>query len=175
MLLANHAKMKTRVLAASPDYDTSAIEAGFIVFCHTDCEPDIRDLPGFVPCAKYANKSMINENEIGSCERFRFIVSPELAPYTDAGATAAGTGLFTSGTSVDVYPMILMGDEGCFDIALRGEDSVNPTHIPASQKDKSDPLGQRGYVGATFWSAVLVANNGWMAVIEVGTTDTSGA
>ena len=174
VLLGNHAKMKTRILAASPDYDTSAVEAGFIVFCHTDCEPDIRDLQGFVPVAKYSNKSAINEMEIGSVERFRFIVSPELAAYANEGAAIAGTDLFsTTGVNADVYPYILMGEEGCFDVALRGENSIEPTHIPHTQKDKSDPLGQRGYVGATFWSAVLVANNGWMAVIEAGTTDTS--
>ena len=173
-LMANGAKQKTRILAASPDYDTSAVEAGFVVFCHTDCEPDIRDLQGFVPVAKYANKSAINENEVGSVERFRFIVSKELGAYPNEGAAIAGTDLFsTGGTYADVYPYIIMGEEACFDVALRGESSVEPTHIPHTQKDKSDPLGQRGYVGASFWSAVLVANNGWMAVIEAGTTDTS--
>ena len=44
------------------------------------------------------------------------------------------------------------------------------THLPFKQKDKSDPLGQRGYVGAAFWSAALVVNGGWMGVIEVGRT-----
>lgn len=173
-LKLNGAKQRTRILSASDQYDTSAIEAGYMVFVSTDCEPDIRDLPGFVPVAKYANRSPINENEIGSVENFRFITSKELAAYPDAGAAIAGTDLYsTTGTSADVYPYIVMGDEGAFDVALRGENSVDPTHIPHTQKDKSDPLGQRGYVGASFWSAVLVANNGWMAVIEAGTTDTS--
>lgn len=175
-LAANHASMKTAVLAASADYDTSAIEAGYIVFCHTDCEPDIRDLQGFVPVSKYASRKPINENEIGSVERFRFLVSPELSAYADSGAAKGSTGLFsTSGSYIDVYPMIVMGEEAAFDVALRGADSVAPTHLPASSRDKSDPLGQRGYVGASFWSAVLVTNNGWMAVAEVGTTDTTPA
>lgn len=175
-LQANGSKMKNKVIAPAAEYDTSAIEAGYLVFCHTDCEPDIRDLPGFVPVAKYAGRKVINENELGSCERFRFIVSKELAAYADSGAAIGATGLFsTTGVSLDVYPMIVMGEEGAFDIALRGEDSVAPTHIPHTQKDKSDPLGQRGYVGAIFWSAVLVANNGWMAVAEVGTTNTTPA
>jgi len=173
-LLANHAAMKNKVLAASANYDTSAIEAGFLVFCHTDCEGDIRDLPNFVPVAKYASRAAINENEIGSCERFRFIVSPELAAYPDAGASVGSTDLYsTTGSTIDVYPMIVVGADGAFDVALRGEKAVDPTHIPHTQKDKSDPLGQRGYVGVTFWSAVLVANNGWMAVAEVGSTNTS--
>ena len=85
-LLANHGKMKTKILAPGPAYDTSAIEAGFVVFCHTDCEHDIRRLEDFVPVAKYANRAPINEYELGSVGRFRFIVSPELAPYLAGGA-----------------------------------------------------------------------------------------
>ena len=171
-LLANHAAMKNRILSASPNYDTSAIEAGFLVFVHTDMEPDIRDLPGFVPVAKYANKPSINENEIGSCERFRFVVSPELAPYLAAGVAIGSTGLVGSG-NVDVYPMIMIGADGAFDVALRGTAALDTTVIPHNKKEKADPFGQRGYVGASFWSAVLVANNGWMAVGEAGTTDVS--
>jgi N4-gp56 family major capsid protein len=171
-LMANHAKMKNRVLSASSNYDTSAIEAGFLVFHHTDLEPDIRDIPGYVPVAKYAQRKVINEYEHGSVERFRFIGSPELAAYADSGAAIAGTDLFsTTGTSADVYPIIVVGANGCFDIALRGSRSFDITVLPHTQKDKSDPLGQRGYVGASFWSAVLVANNGWMAVGEVARTD----
>jgi hypothetical protein len=40
--------------------------------------------------------------------------------------------------------------------------------IPHTQTDKNDILGQRGYCGASFWSASLVVNNGWMSVIEAG-------
>lgn len=174
-LLANHAKMRNKILAAGPAYDTSAVEAGFLVFCHTDCEPDIRDIPGFVPVAKYAQKSVINEYEIGTVERFRFIASPELAPYADAGGTAVTNNLVytTANSACDVYPVLVMGMDACFDVALRGSKSFDLSVIPPGQKDKSDILGQRGYVGAKFWSAALVVNNGWMAVGEVGVTSIS--
>lgn len=172
-LLANHAKMKTRVLGSGPNYDTSAVEAGFIVFCHTDLEPDVRDLPGFVPVAKYANKSPLSPHEFGSVERFRFIGSPELAPVTNAGAAVGSTGLVNTGTNVDVYPTIVCAEDAVFDIALRGMDSFNVVHLPHTAKDKADPLGQRGYVGASFWSAAKVVNNGWMGIIECGVTDIS--
>lgn len=171
VLLANGAHMKTKILSAAPEYDTSAIEGGFMVFVHTDAEPDIRDLPGFIPVAKYANKSSVSPDELGSCERFRFIVSKDLAPYLAAGAAIGSTGMYAAdNTTLDVYPFIIVGEEGAFDVALRDGNAVNPTHIPHTQKDKSDPLGQRGYVGATFWSAVLVPNNGWMYVIEAAIT-----
>jgi N4-gp56 family major capsid protein len=170
-LLANHTKPKTRILAAGPDYDTSAVEAGFLVFVHTDCESDIRDLPGFIPADKYASKQRVNPNEIGSVERYRFIVSPELSAYADSGAAIGTTGLYsTTGTSLDVYPFIVVGEEACFDVALSGEDALDVIHLPHTMESKEDPLKQRGYVGAKFWSAVLVPNNGWMAVIEAGRT-----
>lgn len=172
-LLANHAKMKTKILAPGPAYDTAAIEAGFVVFCHTDCEHDIRQLDDFVPVAKYANRQPINENELGSVGRFRFIVSPELAAYADSGAAIAGTTNYsTTGTNADVYPMIVCAEDAVFDVALN--DNFDPFHIPANQRSKEDPVGQRGYVGASFWSAAMVANPGWMGVIEVAITDLDG-
>jgi N4-gp56 family major capsid protein len=168
-LLANGAAMKTSILAPGPAYDTSAIEAGFVVFCHTDCEHDIRRLEDFVPVAKYANRAPINANELGSVGRFRFIVSKELAPYLAAGAAVGATGLYAANaTNIDVYPMIICGEEAVFDIALNA--NFDPFHIAASTRTKEDPIGQRGYVGASFWSAACVVNNGHMGVIEVGVT-----
>lgn len=43
-LQANHGKSVTRVLSASNQFGTDAVSSGFIVYCHTDLEPDIRDL-----------------------------------------------------------------------------------------------------------------------------------
>jgi len=171
-LKANHAKKKTRIISASVNYDTSAIQPGYMVFVHTDAQPDVEDLPDYVPASKYGNRQVINENEIGSAGEYRFILSPELSPYLAGGAAVGATGLVSAGASnVDVYPFIVMGEEAAFDVALRGANSLDVTHLPARQKDKSDPLGQRGYVGASFWDAVLVTNNGWMGVIEAGATD----
>lgn len=171
-LKRNHAKKKTRVLASSPNYDTSAIEASYLVFVSTDAEPDIRDLPGFVPVSKYGNRQPVNENEIGSCEEFRFVTSPELTAYADAGAAVGATGLdSTTGSNIDVYPFIVMGEDAVFDVALRGMNSLDVIHIPHTREDKSDPLKQRGYVGAKFWDAVKIVNGGWMGVIEAGVTD----
>mgnify|MGYP001562473360 FL=1 len=169
VLLANHAGKKSRIIAAGPDYDTSAIEDAFLVFVHTDAAADIRDLPGFVPVAKYGSLKTISPKEIGSCEEFRFILSPELAAYADAGGANSALYATTSAASnIDVYPFIIMGENACFDISLKGEDSFDMNVLPHTQKDKIDVLGQRGYCGASFWSAALVVNNGHMSVIEAG-------
>lgn len=168
-LLANHAVQVTEILAPSPNFNTAPVEASFLVFVHSDAEADIRDLPGFKHVSDYGQRKPVHPAEVGSCERFRFIISPELASYADAGAAIGSAGLYsTSGTSNDVYPFIVVGEDAWGQVALRGIDAIDPTWIPPGQKDKNDPLGQRGYVGGTCWFTSTILNQGWMAVIEGG-------
>ena len=171
MLQANHAKRITGILSPSINIGTLPVEAAYLVFCHTDVEADVRDLAGFVHVSEYGQRKVVNENEIGAVENFRFITSPELAPYTDSGATTGATGLFSSGTKVDVYPVIICGEEAWGQVALRGDNALDPTWIPPGEKSKSDPLGQRGFVGAKFYFASKILNEGWLAVIEAGVSD----
>lgn len=168
-LQANHAKRITKILAPSPNFETRAVEAAYLVFVHTDAESDIRDLVGFTPVAEYGERKPISPYELGSCENFRFITSPELRAYGAAGAAVGTTGMFSeAGANVDVYPFIVVGEDAWGQVALRGADSLDPTYIPPGTKDKSDPLGQRGYVGAKFYMDATLLNEGWMAVVEAG-------
>jgi N4-gp56 family major capsid protein len=145
------------------------VEAAYVVFVHTDAEADIRDLAGFKHVTEYGSRTPISPHELGSCENFRFVTSPDLLPYVAAGADIGATGL--SGTAkVDVYPFIMVGEDAYGQVALRGVDALDPTYIPTGQKDKSDPLGQRGYVGAKFYMECTMLNEGWMAVAEAGVT-----
>lgn len=166
-LQANHAKRVTGILAPSVNIKTSPVEASYLVFVHSDAEADIRDLPGFVHVSEYGSRKPVHPQELGSCENFRFITSPELAPYLAAGAAIGTTGLMGT-ANVDVYPFIVVGEDAWGQVALRGGDAVDPTYIPPGQKDKSDPLGQRGYIGAKFYMQCTLLNEGWMALIEAG-------
>lgn len=167
-LLANHGKPVTSVLSASGNYGTDAVAAGFLVYCSTDMEPDISDLPKYTPAEKYASGKPM-PNEIGKCERFRFITSPDLPSIQDAGAAVGATGLqSTSGANIDVYPFIVVAKDAYSQIAVRGKNSLDPTYLPPGQKDKSDQLGQRGYYGTLWRKAVMIENHGWMAVGNVG-------
>ena len=167
-LQANHGKPVNKVLKAGPNFATDPVAEGYTVYCHTDLEPDIRDLPNFVPSEGYASGTPI-ANEIGKCERFRFITSPDLPSIQDGGAVIGATGLYsTTGTSIDVYPFIVTAQDAWGQIALRGKDSLSPTFLPPGDKSKSDPLGQRGYAGTAWWKAVMIENQGWMAVGYVG-------
>lgn len=168
-LKAQKAMKITNVLDGSPNYSTKPVEAAYIAVGHTDLENDIRGMAGFTPCAEYGRRQMICEQEIGSVEDVRYVLSPDLNPFLDAGG-AKGAMVSTTGTSADVYPVLFFGREAWGVVPLRGQGAVEPTVISAGTKDKSDPLGQRGYAGWKTYHAALILNQLWMARLEVATT-----
>jgi N4-gp56 family major capsid protein len=168
-LKTNKAQMITRMLSGSTSYKTSPVEAAYVAVGHTDLEADIRNLPGFVPVAEYGQRTPFCAEEIGSCEGVRYVLSPDLEPFADAGG-AKGATVSTTGTSSDVYPIIFFGQDSWATVALRGQGAVSPSIIPVGQKTKDDPLGQRGYVGWKTWHAALILNQAWMHRLEVAVT-----
>jgi N4-gp56 family major capsid protein len=166
-----HTDKVSEILSASPKFGTSAVEAGYFVFIHTDLKPDVRDIPGFVPVAKYGSMKPVSPYEVGSVEEFRIIASPELVCIIDAAtsSTAAPYGLITTGgTYADVYQVVVCGRDAWGDVALRGTKSIDVHDLKPGQIDKNDPTGQRGYIGASTYYAAVLLNQYHMAVVEVG-------
>lgn len=168
-LKAQKAAMITRSLSPSVNFNTRAVEAAYVAVAHTDVESDLRNLPGFLPVAEYGTRSTLSEFEVGSVEGIRFILSPDLSPFTDAGG-AKGSMVSTTGTSADVYPIIVFGQDSWGTVALRGQGAVEPSIIPVGQKTKDDPLGQRGMVGWKGWHAAVILNEAWLSRLEVAVT-----
>lgn len=172
----NLASKITNILSASPGIGTQPIEAAFVIVCSSDLEADFRSqLTGFVHISEYGTRKAIHENELGSWEQFRFVTSPHLDPYLlSGGTTGANTRLAngvpnaTGAELVDVYPFIALSEECFGDVMLRGMDSLRSVAmIPAGMQTKDDPLGQRGYVGASGYFASVRLNDQQMAVGEV--------
>lgn len=169
-LKAQKAMKVTQTLGAGPNYATRAVEPAYVAVAHTDLEHDIRNLPGFLPVAQYANRQAISEYEIGSCVDVRYILSPDLEPIADGGA-ATSTMVSTSGSVADIYPVLYFGREAYGIVPLRGKSAVEPSIIPVNQKTKDDPLGQRGYVGWKTYHTAVILNDAWMARLEVAATE----
>lgn len=174
-LMSNRAMRTTSMLSASQDIGTQPVEAAWVVACHSNLVADLRSqLSGFVHVSEYGTQQRIHDNELGSWEEFRFVWSPELAPYLLAGTTAtANTRLANNAANsagselVDVYPMIVLSPDCYGDIALRGKNAMNAQAFPASLRTKDDPLGQRGSISAQTYFTAVRLNEGHMAVVEV--------
>lgn len=177
-LKAMKAKKFTKILAPSTNIATRPIEAAYIAVGHTDLEADIRSMAGFVPVASYGTRQPINEFELGSVEDVRYILSPDLPSLADSGSNTLNGMVSTGGTYADVYPVIFLGMDAYGLTPLKsskGPDGKNnqaitPTVINPDTRDKSDPLGQRGYVGWKAWFNAVRLNETWMARLECAVT-----
>jgi N4-gp56 family major capsid protein len=165
----NKAMHVTSVVEPGPDIGTRSVEAGWVAVCHTNLKSDIRNLPGFLPVSDYGHRRTIHEREFGTVEEIRFVTSPDLDAFEDGGG-AAGSMVSTTGTSADVYPIVIFGKEAYGTVPLRGEGAISPHIIPPGKIDKSDPLGQRGFVGVKFYYTALRLNESWMVRIETAAT-----
>lgn len=175
-LVGNHAQPVSKMLKPSANYGTTAVFDAFDVYIPYQLEGDARDLPNFTPVEQYSQSGQSRPNEIGKAERFRFFVHPDLVSIQDSGATVASTGgllYSTTGTNIDVFQPVVVAEDAFSQISLRGEKSSKPVLLLPGDSDKADPLGQRGYSGASWWKAVMVENPGWMAVLNVGRRVTS--
>lgn len=170
-LEANRARRVTQRLASGPNFGTAPVEGAYLVFCHTDCEADVRNLSGFTKVAEYASVKPAHEREIGAVENFRFITSPLLGPYLAGGASVGSSGMLSVGaTSVDVYPFLVIAQDAWANVALKGMGAVSPTVISSQTKNHANPLGLYGFVGASFWMAAVRLNEAYLVRIEAGVT-----
>lgn len=168
-LKAQKAMKLTKILSGSIMINTTPIEASYVGIGHTDLEADIRGMTGFVPVAEYGSRKPMHESELGSVEDVRYCLSPDLPPWEGVGGTP--TGVLGTGTDAHVYPILFFAKHAYGLVPLRGREAVAPTIVPVQQRDKSDPLGQRGYVGWKSWHLTMILNQVWMARAEVAVSD----
>ena len=165
-----NAKKISSVIASTPDYNTKSVEAAYMAVCHPDSETDIRNMTGFKPVSDYGPHTSPMEGEIGSVEQVRYLSSSVLAPFADAGAAIGGSGLrSTSGSNIDVYPILYFGRDAFGIVPLKGKASMVPMVVnpkPAA----GDPLAQRGTIGWKLWTATVILQDAFMARLEVGAT-----
>lgn len=169
-LEANRAKRVTSRVAPGPDFATRAVQPTFLVFAHTDVAADLRNLPGFTRVEDYGSFKPAHDREIGACEDFRFILSPLLRAFQGAGSATLNGNVSVGGSNVDVYPLLVVGEDAWGQVALKGMAAIKPIVLKASQTNHANPLGQFGYVGASTYFAAVRLNEAWMARIEAGVT-----
>ena len=171
-LQAQRGKPVNKMISGSPNDNTTPVEGGYIAFGHTDLAHDIRAIPGFTPVAQYGSMKPLCPEELGAVENVRFILSPVLASFPNAGASLASTGkISTGGSLIDVYPLTIVAQDAYGLITLKGASSIEPKVITPGTPSASDPLGQRGYVSAkTYYNAVRL-NESWICRLEVAATN----
>lgn len=145
-LKANNAKPITSMVNPSTGYNTTPLNKAFIGIVHPYTTYDLDDATGWVPVEKYANKSDVMPDEVGSLGGVRFIESSNA--YTVAGT------LVTT-----VYGTLVFGQNAYAQSRISGESLKNIVK-PLGSAGSADPLDQRSTSGwkATYVAKVLNAN-----------------
>ena len=164
-LKANRAKHITKMLKASTNVATEPVAPGFVAFGHSNLEPDFRSLQEFVVREKYSNVQLLSDYEIGKFQDIRVILTPQLNPFYGAGSTNVTGALSANGTKVDVYPVVIVGQDAFGVVPLRGMDTAKVT-IKNPEPTFEDPLAQRGFASWKMWYVAVRLNEEWMVRIE---------
>ncbi len=164
-LKANRAKHITKMLKASTNVATEPVAPAFVAFGHSNLEPDFRSLQEFVVREKYSNVQLLSDYEIGKFQDIRVILTPQLNPFYGAGSANVTGVLSANGTNVDVYPVVIVGQDAFGVVPLRGMDTAKVT-IKNPEPTYEDPLAQRGFASWKMWYVAVRLNEEWMVRIE---------
>lgn len=166
-LKRQNASKITTVVKSTASYGTEAVAPSYVAIIHPDLEKDIRDIPGFTPTERYGNMSPW-ENELGKVEEVRFVTSTIIEPWADGGG-AKGSMLSTTGTSADVYPVLITARDAWAIVPFKGKGAITPTVVSAKPTD-SDPLAQRTHVGWKGYQTAIILNDLWCLRLECAAT-----
>lgn len=155
---------------------TTGLMPSFIAFGHEHLRPDFEKIPGWQPASQYPSDIRLNPYEVGSLAsgRIRVILSPELEPIANAGASKGSANLrSTSGSNVDVYPIVIVGKYALKSLSLRGSGargSGNLDTYTINGPDRVDPANLTRYWSAHWYDANFIAHELWMIRVEVACT-----
>lgn len=142
-LRKNNAKKITSIISASDGVGTTPVRAGYVALITPDTHYDLKGLTGFIPVAAYpSTQTLVDPNEVGSLDEFRFVETSNGKVFT-----AAGSG------SVDVHADVILAQQAYGISRISGE-SLRQIFKPLGSAGSADPLEQRQTVG---WKATFVA------------------
>lgn len=152
-------------------FNTTPMEAGYYFLHHTNMNPDIRAIPGFVPLPEMASRKGLPPGTWGAVQNTYFCSQPEIVPQAGAGGT--NTIMRSTGGKVDVYQSVLAAKDAVTSIALEGaeEHGYGNAQIDVlDEPDKSDPTNSRILVSAAWYDLAVLTSNDWLVQYQTGAT-----
>lgn len=171
-LRANRADTFTEIDHGSTKVGSTPVEACFPAFCSTDLEPDLRNIPGFTVTANTTGAKF--PGEFGVCQNIRFITNADYIPVPDVGVAIGSTGFrSTTGTLIDVYPIIIVAKGSLAAVKLQGSSDTgmgNGSVKVLDGADKSDPTNERVLISAAWYDLAMIVGDPYIRRVEVACT-----
>jgi N4-gp56 family major capsid protein len=168
-LKKQNAKFVKEMVKAGTGISTQPIRPAYIGLIHPDTEAVLEGITGYTPVTNYSAQMDVMENECGSFQNIRFVVSTNAKVFADAGG-AKGTLISTTGTSADVYATLIIAADAYGICPLTGEAMRNIIK-PLGSAGSADPLDQRATSGWKAITTTKILNDAWLVRLEHGNTD----
>lgn len=169
-------KTYSELMLGSNRVGSTGLMPSYLLYGHTHQRPDFEALRGFIPASAYPSDVRKNQHEIGAVAggRVRVILSSELAPVPDIGATKGSQNLrSTSGTLIDVYTNILVARGAFAHVPLRARGKKGKGNLTIHKidgPDRTDPGNLTKFWSAVWTEGYVVTNELWAVRIETGAT-----
>ena len=177
----NRTPKKTKVITGTRDIDTRTIPAGRVMFIGSELLPslkamkDFHDNAAFIPVQHYASQTTILNGEVGSIDAFRIVVVPKMLKWAGAGAASSAGDKYTTGGNLDVFPMLVVGDEAFTTIGFQTNGKTvkfNQIHKApgVATADMNNPYGKKGFMSIQWWYGFMPLRPERIALIKTTAT-----
>lgn len=151
-LLNANGHMFTDMIEGSDQISTAAVQPSYIAMTNTQISPDLRRMDDWINIANYPYHQKPLNGEWGTCQNSRFLIST-ISPV-EASSSAMGN---------DVFDVVYSAKEGYLSIDQEGGDAEFIYHGP----EYGGPLETRVTCGSKFYWGGGIANDAWVAILEV--------
>ena len=177
----NRTPKKITMITGTRMIDTKTIASARAMYIGSELIPMIRAMkdlhgePAFVPIEKYAANGSTMTGEIGAIDQFRLIVVPQMMKWAGAGAADAGGSVHTTGGKVDVFPMLVVGDESFTTIGFQTDGKTVKFTIyhkapGEATADRNDPYGETGFMSIKWYYGYMTLRGERLGLIKTAAT-----
>ena len=153
---------QTTLMTGTRMQDTVTIPSARVAFIGSELVPTLRGMkdlhnsPAFIPVQKYAAGTTVLNGEIGMIDQLRFVQVPRMFSWKGAGATHAGSTVRVTGGKVDVYPVLVVGDESFTTIGFQTSGKTVKFELINKKPNKEtatldNPYGKLGFASIQWW------------------------
>lgn len=153
---------QTTIMTGTRMQDTVTIPSARVAFIGSELVPTLRAMkdlhqsPAFIPVQKYAAGTTVLNGEIGMIDQLRFVQVPRMFSWKGAGASHDGATVRVTGGKVDVYPVLVVGDESFTTIGFQTSGKTVKFELINKKPNKEtatldNPYGKLGFASIQWW------------------------
>lgn len=173
----NRCPKHTTISTGTRMIDTKVIPSARVLYTATEMLPTLKamtDLHGnqaFIGVEKYAAGTTTLNGEVGMIDQFRIVIHPEMVRWAGAGATTTGGTVYSTNGKVDVFPMVVVGEQSFTTIGFQTDGQTvkfKITHKKPGDETASqlDPYGETGFMSIKWYYGFMALRPERIAVIH---------